>query len=269
MSAESVISAEKGPMSTLPMGLTEHGGRMDTRSPHYQDLKSRIHQTLLDRLDLDRLAYVKREDAEPEIRQVIIAILERETETTPLSLSERERLNSRFDAAISNMSQGMCLYDAQQRVVFANDRFAEIYGLTREQVKPGTTPRQILESRAANGNYGTRRAGDFIANGLERFKSVSSEVVKLMEECSAAILNRLPRKKDPGCPTITCSIGTQQFDHALCDLGASVSVMPKVVFDKLNFTHLEPTSMMRQLANCTVRYPVGIAEDILVKIRDC
>ena len=38
----------------------------------------------------------------------------------------------------------------------------------------------------------------------------SMEVVKLTEECSAAILNRLPeKKKDPRCPTITCSIGTQ------------------------------------------------------------
>jgi hypothetical protein len=37
----------------------------------------------------------------------------------------------------------------------------------------------------------------------------SMEVIKLTEECSAAILNRLPeKKKDPGCPTITCSIGT-------------------------------------------------------------
>jgi pilus assembly protein CpaF len=69
-------------------------GAIDTRRSDYQELKSRIHQTLLDRLDLDRLAYVKREDAEPEIRQVIIAILERETEKTPLSLSERERLTT-------------------------------------------------------------------------------------------------------------------------------------------------------------------------------
>ncbi|MEP7306065.1 MAG: CpaF family protein [Acidobacteriota bacterium] len=67
---------------------------VDTRRSDYQELKSSIHQTLLDRLDLDRLAYVKREDAEPEIRQVIVAILARETETTPLSLSERERLTT-------------------------------------------------------------------------------------------------------------------------------------------------------------------------------
>jgi hypothetical protein len=49
----------------------------------------------------------------------------------------------------------------------------------------------------------------------------STEVVKLIEECSAAILNELPKKKqDLGCPTISCSIGAQQFDHALFDLGA-------------------------------------------------
>src|SRR6476620_8277308 len=65
---------------------------VDTRRSDYQDLKSRLHQGLLDRLDLDRLAYVKREEAEPEIRRLIIAMLEREMEDTPLTLSEREVL---------------------------------------------------------------------------------------------------------------------------------------------------------------------------------
>jgi pilus assembly protein CpaF len=65
---------------------------VDTRRSDYQELKSRIHQALLDRLDLDRLAYVKREDAEPEIRNLIAVMLDREAETTPLSLYERESL---------------------------------------------------------------------------------------------------------------------------------------------------------------------------------
>jgi hypothetical protein len=96
----------------------------------------------------------------------------------------------------------------------------------------------------------------------------STEVVKLTEECSAAILNRLPKKKkDPGCPTITCSIGTQQFDHALCNLGESVSIMPKTVFNKLNFTHLAPTSMMLQLVDSTILYLARITEDIPIKIQ--
>ncbi|XP_039815273.1 uncharacterized protein LOC120678186 [Panicum virgatum] len=44
--------------------------------------------------------------------------------------------------------------------------------------------------------------------------------------------------------------------------------MPKVVFDKLNFTHLTPTLMHLQLADSSVRYPEGIAEDFLVRVRD-
>jgi hypothetical protein len=88
-----------------------------------------------------------------------------------------------------------------------------------------------------------------------------------MEECSVAILNTSPvKKKDPGCPTIDCSIGSQNFEDALCDLGASVSVMPKKVFDKLNYSMLTPTSMCLQLADQSIRYPTGIAKNIPVKI---
>ena len=62
----------------------------------------------------------------------------------------------------------------------------------------------------------------------------SMEIVHVTEECSAAILNEShKKKKDPDNPSISCSIGTHHFDQALCDLGASISVMPKVVFDKL------------------------------------
>jgi hypothetical protein len=54
----------------------------------------------------------------------------------------------------------------------------------------------------------------------------------------------------------------------LCDLEASVSVITKDVFDKLNYTVFAPTLMRLQLADSSVRYPTGIAEDALVKIRD-
>lgn len=93
------------------------------------------------------------------------------------------------------------------------------------------------------------------------------EVIKLTKEYSATILNQLPLKKGPRCPTITCSIGTQHFDHALCDLGASVSIMILVVFYKLNRTTLSPTLMRLQPVDQSVHYPVGITEDIPVKVR--
>ena len=72
----------------------------------------------------------------------------------------------------------------------------------------------------------------------------STEVIKLTEDCSTSILDFPEKKTDPGCPTISCSIGIQYFDQALCDLGASVSVMPKAVYDRLIHTPLTPTSMM-------------------------
>ena len=87
-----------------------------------------------------------------------------------------------------------------------------------------------------------------------------------MEECSTVVLDFPEKKKDPRCPTISCSIGIQYFDQALCNLGASDSIMPKVIFDKLNLTQLMPTPMMLQLANLMVHYPTGITEDILMKI---
>ena len=97
----------------------------------------------------------------------------------------------------------------------------------------------------------------------------TSEVIRLTEECSVAILNKSPeKKKDPGCPTIECSIGNQYFNNELCDLGASVSVMPTSVYDKLNHTALVPTPMCLQLIDQSIRCPLGIAENIPIKIRE-
>jgi pilus assembly protein CpaF len=64
----------------------------DTRHPHYQTIKSKVHQELLNRLNLERLARVSRDQAEPEIRTLIVGLLETETKTTPLSLYERESM---------------------------------------------------------------------------------------------------------------------------------------------------------------------------------
>jgi pilus assembly protein CpaF len=68
------------------------GSAGDTRSPHYQELKSKVHQELLNRLNLERLNKVSRRDAEPEIRSLINSMIEAESHRTPLSLYEREHL---------------------------------------------------------------------------------------------------------------------------------------------------------------------------------
>jgi diguanylate cyclase (GGDEF)-like protein len=81
---------------------------------------------------------------------------------------ELERANMRFNAALNNMSQGLCMFDAGQRIVVANDRFREIYGFTRDQAKPGTTLRQLLEHRIANGSYFGPAPDEYIRINLKR-----------------------------------------------------------------------------------------------------
>jgi len=78
-------------------------------------------------------------------------------------------------------------------------------------------------------------------------------MVALGEECSVVVLNQLPAKlKDPGSFFIPCIIGNVSIDRALCDLGSSVS--------------LRPTRISLQLANCSIKYPMGILKDVPIKV---
>ena len=79
-------------MKTMSATMESRPAVAATRNVAYQELKSRIHQDLLNRLNLERLARVKREEAEPEIRSLIAGMLDRERDKTPLSLYEREAI---------------------------------------------------------------------------------------------------------------------------------------------------------------------------------
>ncbi|GJW05219.1 hypothetical protein Tco_1564075 [Tanacetum coccineum] len=81
------------------------------------------------------------------------------------------------------------------------------------------------------------------------------------------INNVIPRKKkDPGSFTLPCFINNVCFDHALVDLGASVSVMPLLTYLNLGLGELAHTKLTVELADMTVKYPKGIAKNVLVGI---
>ena len=69
------------------------------------------------------------------------------------------------------------------------------------------------------------------------------ETMALTEQCCSIIQRTPTKKKDPGSFTIPCSIGKASFTRTLCDLGASVKLMPLSVYKQLNIGELEPTSM--------------------------
>ncbi|XP_050889634.1 uncharacterized protein LOC127094918 [Lathyrus oleraceus] len=98
-------------------------------------------------------------------------------------------------------------------------------------------------------------------------KLVDDETVMLTVECSAIIQNNMPSKlKDPGSFSIPCVIGSYIIDKTLCDLGDSVSLMPLSTCEKLNLGELRQTNMSLQLADHSVKFPIGMLEKVPVRI---
>ncbi|GJT28324.1 reverse transcriptase domain-containing protein [Tanacetum coccineum] len=89
----------------------------------------------------------------------------------------------------------------------------------------------------------------------------------LNEHCSAVILNKLPEKlRDPGKFLIPCDFPRMDECLALADLGASINLMPLSVWKKLSLPELTPTCMTLELADRSISQPIGIAEDVDVKV---
>ena len=125
-----------------------------------------------------------------QTRADITHLKEREADLLHLTRDLHSR-NAMFDILLDNMSQGLCLFDANQRVVFANHRYADIYGLKAEHIAPGTSLREILEARLATGVYGSTDGKKFVEDGVSSFRQRVSQVLTLADGRSIAVL-RLP-----------------------------------------------------------------------------
>jgi diguanylate cyclase (GGDEF)-like protein/PAS domain S-box-containing protein len=73
-----------------------------------------------------------------------------------MGLAAREALIARqklhLDAALANMPQGLCMYDGEQRLIVCNQRYADLYGLTADQTRPGTPFETIVRHQVSIGN---------------------------------------------------------------------------------------------------------------------
>ncbi|CAJ2663002.1 unnamed protein product [Trifolium pratense] len=100
-------------------------------------------------------------------------------------------------------------------------------------------------------------------------KPLDDDTVDMTEECSAIIQKKLPqKKKDPGSFTIPCSIGNISVGRALCDLGASINLMPLSMMKKIPGAVAKPTKMQLSLADRSIVHPYGILHDVLVRVAE-
>ena len=99
-------------------------------------------------------------------------------------------------------------------------------------------------------------------------KIVGEGIVNLTATCSALMKKELPEKmKDPGSFTIPCMIEGVEIQKALCDLGASINLMPLSVAKQLSLGELIPTTITLQMADRSMVKPEGVLEDVLVTVR--
>nr|GEW16460.1 reverse transcriptase domain-containing protein [Tanacetum cinerariifolium] len=89
----------------------------------------------------------------------------------------------------------------------------------------------------------------------------------LNEQCFAVLLKKLLEKLgDPEKFLIPCDFPRMAECLALADLGASINLMPLSVWNKLSLPDLSPTCMTLELADHSISRPVGVAEDVFVKV---
>ncbi|GJX62964.1 reverse transcriptase domain-containing protein [Tanacetum coccineum] len=103
---------------------------------------------------------------------------------------------------------------------------------------------------------------------MNKEKLLELAKIPLNENCSAMLLKKLPEKLgDPGKFLIPCNF-TGEWDvcHALADLGTSINLMPLSIWKKLSLPELTPTRMTLELADRSITYPKGLAEDVFVKV---
>ncbi|KAK4706456.1 hypothetical protein R3W88_033992 [Solanum pinnatisectum] len=124
----------------------------------------------------------------------------------------------------------------------------------------------VRNSQLATQNL-EKQFGQYAKYVANKKRLTEYETIALTEECTFRIQNKLPTKlKDPGSFTVQITIGQSIHARGLCDVGASVNLMPTLLYKKLGLDSLKPTTIIIQLADRSVARPEGVVEDVLVQV---
>jgi diguanylate cyclase (GGDEF)-like protein len=142
-------------------------------------------------------------------RERLNSELAREHDLTQRLLTELERQKQQLDAALNNMSQGLAMFDGDQRVVICNSLFAQMHGLTEEQVKPGESLQSITERLVASGLYSEKSASDLLS-WMQRSATESAAPRHIVELADGRFLAVSARQMPAGGIVTTYQDVTEQ-----------------------------------------------------------
>ncbi|GKB84511.1 zinc knuckle CX2CX4HX4C containing protein [Tanacetum coccineum] len=156
-----------------------------------------------------------------------------------------------------------------------NGKFKECKTICTEDGSPLYTPfyysSEEIEYFSSNSGFSDNEKQETDNSGMDlvenKPRTEEDEEIRMNPRCSALLQNHLPPKEqDPGSFILPCSIGKLDFNNALADLGASISVMPLSMYKRLGIGKLKPINMVIKMADNTKCTPKGIVENLLIKI---
>ncbi|XP_070012309.1 uncharacterized protein [Nicotiana sylvestris] len=107
----------------------------------------------------------------------------------------------------------------------------------------------------------------YLKDLITKKRTTKNEVVNVTHWVSSIIAtSTVQKKEDSGAFTIPCTIGAHDFARALCDNGARINLMPLAIYKKAGLGMPRPTSMRLKMADRSIKRPVGIVDDVLVKV---
>ncbi|GJY47805.1 reverse transcriptase domain-containing protein [Tanacetum coccineum] len=151
-----------------------------------------------------------------------------------------------------------------------NEHVNVVFARSGKSYNPPVNPndQQNDSETPINFDNGMPNYGKFLKELIRNKHKIEQIFVAfLSDESSAMIQNKVPPKLgDPESFLIPCNFNKTFSCNTLADLGASINLMPYLLYAKLSFETLKPTKMSVRLADRSFQYPVGIAENMLAKV---
>ncbi|XP_070009060.1 uncharacterized protein [Nicotiana sylvestris] len=107
----------------------------------------------------------------------------------------------------------------------------------------------------------------YLKDLITKKRTTKNEVVNVTHRVSSIIaISTVQKKEEPRAFTIPYTIGAHDFARALCDNGASINLITLAIYKKVGLGMPRPTSTRLQMVDHSIKSPVGIIYDVLVKV---
>ncbi|GJU27118.1 hypothetical protein Tco_1165739 [Tanacetum coccineum] len=237
-------------------------------NPSYQERRQSMEDTLSKFMSESAKRHEENSNLIKEIRaSTYVAIINQGTSIKTLEIQIGQMSKVLQERGFGSLPSSMETNPRDQVKSISTTDGADLHsilriGRSRYVVSTGQDSNELYKSRQATIHFPCLLEYHYCEDNEENYGSKFAEAYGV-----SPIKDTIPRKeRDPGSFTLPCFIIDFYFDNALVYLGANISVMPLSTYLNLGLGELAHTRLTVELADRTMKYPKGIAENVLVGI---